>query len=120
MTTEYVSDLCDVVIETVPTMIAAALLFLLVACATPGPETAITREVMDNGGGNPAVVSDFAMGEWFRRHPKFAYRISEQCRALTDKPLGWSDTTEGRVCTYAAVAAWSAPGGEVGRDHAAF
>jgi hypothetical protein len=68
---------------------------------TPGPETPITREVMDAGGGDPAVVSPQAMRRWFLEHRRFAEHISGECRAVREHPLGWSDTTEGKACAAA-------------------
>lgn len=91
----------------------------LVGCTNRGPETAITREVWDAGGGDPSVVSDGALREWFRQHPGFAAHIANECRAVKVHTIDYGDTGEGRVCTAAASATFFA-GGEVGRDHVAF
>ena len=76
---------------------------------TRGPETAITREVKDAGGGDPSVVSRDAMRSWFLQHSKFAEHIVTECRAIKDPPLGWMDTTEGQVCGAAQEAAFYTP-----------
>src|SRR6266542_1677547 len=97
-------------------------LFLLTALIlgschrTPGPETPITREVMDAGGGEPAVVSPQAMRHWFLEHRRFASHLAGECRAIKEHPLGWSDTTEGKVC----AAALETEEQQAGRDHANF
>jgi hypothetical protein len=83
---------------------------------TSGPETAITREVFDAGGGNPAVVSPQAMRMWFIGHRPFASHVAGECRALAAHPLGWADTTEAKVCGAAVETEFQ----QAGRDHAQF
>ena len=84
------------------------------SCRTSG-ETAITREVKDAGGGDPAVVSPGALRVWFIEHPNFATHIAGECRAAV-KPGGWADSTEGKVCG----AAIETERQKAGRDHKAF
>jgi hypothetical protein len=93
-----------------------ALLFavlLLGSChRTPGPQAPITREVLDAGGGDPAVVSPQAMRHWFLEHRRFASHIAEDCREIKDHPPGWVDRTEEKVCAAAFEAGMQAAGSD--------
>ena len=87
---------------------AGSMRFILVAVLLlgscrriPGPETPITREVMDAGGGDPTLVSPQALRHWFLEHRRFAGHIAGECRIVKEHSLGWSDQTEGRVCAAA-------------------
>jgi hypothetical protein len=82
---------------------------------TPSPQTPVTREVFDAGGGNPSRVSKQAMRHWFLEHRRFASHIAGECQAIKDHMLDWSDMTEGKVCAAAREVEIQT----IGRDHKA-
>ena len=76
---------------------------LLAGCGTSGPDTQIVKEVEAAGGGRASTVSPQAMRHWFYQHRPFATEIAKECAASPGRPqLGYSDTTEGKVCAAAA------------------
>lgn len=86
------------------------LLFVsLVGCSVvKEPPSAIVQKAQSCGAGELSGVSTAAVQDWFSKHRDCAVAIDTMCKPVRDNaPAGWTDSTEGRVCTGArGVAQW--------------
>lgn len=99
-----------------------AFLFMvsLVGCSiVKEPPSAIVQRAQSCGAGELSGVSTVAVQDWFSKHRDCAVTVEEMCKPVRDKaPVGWTDSTEGRVCIGArSVAQWIR---KPSRDHETF
>ena len=81
-------------------------LALVLAGCTQEPPSEIVRKVETAGAGNLRAASKDAIEDWFRKHPDVANQTRQMCLPVrASAPANWTDSTEGRVCNAASVAA---------------
>ena len=82
-------------------------MFLLTLCAcTRERPSRIVQLVEESGAGPLSEVGIVDMRVWLNGHPQVAVRVDVLCAPLRTNPTAaWPQTTEGRLCTAARVAA---------------
>jgi hypothetical protein len=84
---------------------AVVLALLLIGCRSERPSE-IVRKVEVAGAGDLRAASKEAIEDWFRKHPDVANETRQMCVPVrANAPANWGDSTEGRVCNAANVAA---------------
>jgi hypothetical protein len=70
------------------------------------PDSAIVRRVEAAGAGDVLAASNDALLDCFRKRQDSGQGVRKSCEPICrDAPAAWADTTEGRVCRAAQVAA---------------
>lgn len=84
-----------------------SLLFAVLAgCTLSEPPSEIVRKVEAAGAGDLRAASKASIEDWFRKHPDVANETRQMCLPVrANAPANWGDSTEGRVCNAANVAA---------------
>ena len=78
---------------------------VLTSC-TMEPDSAVVRRVEAAGAGDVRAASNDALLDWFRKRQDAGQGVRKSCEPISkDAPATWADTTEGRVCRAAQVAA---------------
>ena len=86
-------------------------------CRTTGPGSSATSLIVQKveaaGAGDLDSADSGAIQSWFANHTAVAQSILPQCQSVSkNATANWQNTTEGRVCSTAAVVAWLTPSGQ--------
>jgi hypothetical protein len=88
-----------------PVILSSVLLLMLCACTREQPSR-IVKLAEQAGAGPLTDVSVVDMRVWLNGHPQVAVRVDALCAPQRTNPTAaWPETTEGRLCAAARVAA---------------